>query len=193
MVKTNPVDGWFAKARLATENKQNDQVLGFYQKAYEADPKDYGANTQLASIYIREKKYDLAEKHAKNAVAIKPTSAGGYAQLATIYANQKRWAELNAILTESEKRVPSNLSPFYAAGNVLLALGENFPTAEQYFKKYMKQEPEARAPKHAHARWRLGLLYEKQNKKAEARTEISAAVRDLPDFEPAKKDLARLK
>lgn len=193
MVKSDPVDGWFAKARLASENKQFDQLPGFYQRAYEADPKNYAANTNLAAAYIREKKWEQAEKHARQAIAIKPGSAGGYAQLATIFVNQKKWAELNAILTEAEKKVPQNFGPYYAAGNALLATGENFPTAEQYFKKYLTQEPEARNPKHAHARWRLGLLYEKQSKKAEAKTEIAAAVRELPNFEPAKKDLARLK
>jgi len=62
-------------------------------------------------------------------------------------------------------------------------------------KKYFTEtrEPEAGAPLIAGAHWSLGQVYEKEGRKAEARAELETAVRLKPDFEPAKKDLKRLK
>jgi len=69
------------------------------------------------------------------------------------------------------------------------------PKAEAYLKKYIAgtKEPEPGAPIIAGAHWSLGLVYEKQGRKPEARAELETAVRLKPDFEQAKKDLKRMK
>ena len=49
------------------------------------------------------------------------------------------------------------------------------------------------AATHAHARWRLGLVYENMGRKQEAVSELETALRLKPDLEEAQKDLKRLK
>jgi hypothetical protein len=54
-------------------------------------------------------------------------------------------------------------------------------------------EPEGGEPHHAAAHWRLGLVLEKEGKKAEAIGEMEEALRAEPDFKEAKGDLKRLR
>ena len=106
---------------------------------------------------------------------------------------QKRWSDLDAILGEAEAAVPDNHVAYYIAANALLASKEDLPRAERYLRKYLSQEAEAESPSHAAARWRLGLVLEQQGRKAEAISEIEAALKADASIEPAKKDLKRLK
>lgn len=55
------------------------------------------------------------------------------------------------------------------------------------------QEPEPVAPSFAIAHWRLGLILEKQGRKSEAIAEIEIATKLDKKFEPAQKDLKRLR
>ena len=49
------------------------------------------------------------------------------------------------------------------------------------------------APLLAGAHWSLGLVYEKEGRKQDAIAELETSLRLKPDFEPAQKDLKRLK
>ena len=64
--------------------------------------------------------------------------------------------------------------------------GKDLPRAERYFRKYLTMEPEGAEPHHAAAYWRLGLVLEKEGKKAEAIVQVEEALRAEPDFKEAK-------
>ena len=55
------------------------------------------------------------------------------------------------------------------------------------------RDPEGNTPPFWAAHWRLGLVVEKEGEKPEAVAEVQNAVNINPDFEPAKKDLKRLR
>jgi tetratricopeptide (TPR) repeat protein len=74
-----------------------------------------------------------------------------------------------------------------------LNTGKEQPRAEGYLRHYLASEPEIGSPSWAAARWRLGLVLEKQGKKTEAVAEIQTAVQLDPKLEDAKKDLKRLR
>ncbi len=94
---------------------------------------------------------------------------------------------------KAEKNLPDNLYPAFRAGLVMLQTGTELPRAERYLREYMTQEPEAGYPKLSRAHWRLWLVLEKQGHKPEAVSEIEVALKLESAFEPAKKDLKRLK
>jgi tetratricopeptide (TPR) repeat protein len=96
-------------------------------------------------------------------------------------------------LSQAEKNVPDNLSPYMRAGSVLLFQSKDLLRAERYFRKYLSQEPEGNASRPAQAHWRLASVLEKEGRKPEAISELEAALKLEPEFEPAKKDLKRLK
>jgi hypothetical protein len=172
--KINVADGYLAKAGIAEYEKDFTNQEASYLKALEADPKRYTTYTALAGFYAADsrRRYDQVEKYASEALKIDSSRTGAYTLLTIVYAAQARWRELDAILIQAEKSVPDNLSPYFQAGRILLLGGQDLPRAEMYFRKYLTQEPEAGAPDHGAAHWRLGLVLE---------------------LEDAKKDLRRLK
>ena len=194
-VAANTTRGYLVKARLANEEKATDQIEGFYRKAVEANPKHYGAHVALAGFLAGPtvKRFDEAERYAREAVRLDAGRAGAYGVLANVYSAQKKWPELDSLIKDAEKNVPDDFVPYYRAARVLLTNGDDLPRAESYLRKYLSQQPEGNEPQLPFAHWSLGLVFEKMGRKAEAVSEIDRCVKAKPEFEPAKKDLARLK
>jgi tetratricopeptide (TPR) repeat protein len=192
--RINPVRGFLVQARLAREQKDVAKEEASFSKAVQADPRSYEAAVSLGNFYAqRAKKYDLAEKHLHDAMQIDPGRAGANAVLAQVYAVQQRWNDLDGLLARAEKNVPDDFASYYQAGKTILLQGNDFARAERYFRKYLTQEPEGDTPDQAAAHWRLGLVLEKQGRKNDAISELQTAVNMKPEFEPAKKDLKRLR
>ena len=187
--------GLLAQASLAAKEKNPAKEEDSYQKAIAAAPSDARVLRGVSGFYVSDaqKKYDLAEKYALAALKLDETRAGPYVVLAIAYAYGERWQDLDTTMARAEKNVPDDYGPHYQAGKVLLLSGKDLPRAERYFRKYLTLEPEGGEPHHAAAHWRLGLVLEKEGKKAEAIAEIEEALRAQPDFKQAKEDLKRLK
>jgi tetratricopeptide (TPR) repeat protein len=194
MTRLNPRNGYLAHAELAELETNSTEVEAYYLKAVEADPKNYRALTSLAEFdsHSPPAKYDLATKHAKEALQLDPSRVGAYWILARVFALQQRWGDLDPILVASERNVPDDLRPFYEAARALLETGKEFPRAEGYVKKYLSQEPEGGEPDAAEAHRLLALVFEKEGRNSEARAEIQAALQLRPNFKSAKEDLARI-
>jgi tetratricopeptide (TPR) repeat protein len=190
----NASEGYLARAELAELEKNPAQMEAFYLKAVQANPKNYGAHTALAKFYCQSAhaKYDQATKHAQYALQLDPQQIEAYWILARIFALQQRWSDLEQALANSEKNVPDDLRPYYEAAQGLLEIGKEFPRAEGYAKKYLSQEPEGEEPDVADAHRLLGLVFEKEGRKTEARSEIQTALRLRHNFKAAKDDLKRL-
>lgn len=193
VMKIDRAKGYLAQIRLAREEKQTAKLEELYRKTIEANPKEYDGHTGLINIYAEAGNFAEVEKHARELVTSAAGRVGGYNGLAWAFVKQKKWADLDQIIAESEKAVPDNLAPYFTAGLALLRDGQDLPRAERYLRKYLSQEREAGGPSHAGAQWRLGLVLEKEGRKPEAIAAIEAAVRLDPAFEAAKKDLKRLK
>jgi Tfp pilus assembly protein PilF len=195
--KLNASRGLLAQANLANREKTKDwaKIEMLEKKAVEADPKSYDALITLGNLYASDqyKKYDDADKLARDAIKLDSSRQGAYALLAMVDVYRERWQDMDTDLATAEKNVPDNLYPDYAAGRTLYVLNKDFSRAERYFRKYLTQPPEGEAPRFAAAHWRLGLVLEKEGHKPEAISEIETATKLEPDFEPAKKDLKRLK
>ena len=194
----NQVDGYIARVRLMGRMDpppQPAQIEQVWVQAVQADPSRYEPHINLASIYASgaTPRWDLAEKEALTAKRMEPDRTAPYSVLAAVYATAERWAELEAILTEAEKKIPDNLSPYLRASGALLAAGKDLPRAERYARKYLTQEPEPNASTHAVAHWRVGLILEKQGRKPEAIAALQLATKMDPKFEQAQKDLKRLR
>lgn len=76
---------------------------------------------------------------------------------------------------------------------VLADSGADNARGDRYLRHYGEQEPEPTAPKLSRAHWKLGQILEKQGRKPDAIAEYQAATRLEPGFEPAQKDLKRLR
>jgi tetratricopeptide (TPR) repeat protein len=190
----NASEGYLAHAKLAELEKNPAQVEAYFLKAMQANPKNYRALTGLAKFYSQppHAKHDEAAKHAQYALQLDPNQIGAHWILARVFALQERWGDLEQTLATSEKNVPDDLRPFYEAAQALLEIGKEFPRAEGYAKKYLSQEREGEEPDNAEAHRLLGLVFEREGRKGEARAEIQTALQFRPNFKPAKDDLKRL-
>lgn len=195
--KIDPSRGFLAEASLAQREDKPDlaKIEELQRKALEANRKSYLALIALANTLISDnaKKYGEAEQLAREAIKVDPGRPSAYSILAIVYVNQDRWQDLDATLQDAEKNVPDCLAPFFVAGRTLLVKKKDLSRAERYFRKYLTQDPEGGAPHAAYAHWRLGLVLEKEGRKPEAINEIETSTKLEPNFEPARKDLKRLK
>jgi tetratricopeptide (TPR) repeat protein len=193
--KRDPVKGWIARAHFAGEKGEQDKAENYYRQAVEADPQSFLAHTRYANALIDRKppKLELAEKHSRAAKQLNAQHILPHILLAVSYAMGDRWIELDAALREAAKIVPDNLQPYYSVGRVLVGGGKEPQRAEAYLRKYIAQAPEGGAAPHAQAHWTLGLLYEKLGRKSDAVAELQKSVALQSDFEPARKDLKRLR
>ena len=145
--------GYIAQASLAIGRKQQDRVEALYVKAVEANRNSLPARNMLAGYFAgNAAKQSEAETHAKAALAMDPDLVSPYRVLAVVYARAKRWADLDAILAQSDRHHPSNLTAMFAAAQTLVRSGADRPRAERYLKRYLSQPPEAGAPSHDAAR-----------------------------------------
>ncbi len=194
-VKDDPVHGWLMQARIAQASKDPAREEQAYLAALKAAPRDYDALTTLADFYLRDtvQRYADAEKYARAAILVESGRTPAYSVLAAVLVHQRRIGELNQLLGDADRAVPDDLTPFFIAGRTLLADGQDFDDAERYFRKYLTQEPEGNAPRHAFAHWRLGQLYQKSGKTEQARAEYQLCLQQEPGFDPAKKDLKSLR
>jgi len=193
----NKVDGCIARIRVLSQQSPQPvaEIEQVWVQAVQADPSRWEPHANLANIYTGgpSPRYELAEKEAQIVRRLDPDRVLAYSVLASVYAAQERWTDLDAVLADAEKRIPDNLSPYLRSAATLTATGKDLARAERYARKYLTQEPEPNASNHPNAHWRLGLILEKQGRKADAIAELQTAVRMDPKFEQAQKDLKRVK
>lgn len=195
IVRISPGQGALVQAEFAMRAKAESRAESLYLRAMESDETSYTAHLLLARLYGGDTRHrwDLAEKHGREAMAEDPGRAGAYNVLAAVLVHGQRWSELDALLTEAGRQLPGNLTPQYQAARVLLAEHRDSLRAERYLRQYIATEPEGGAPNLARARWRLGQALDRQGRKAEAVVQLEAAVQMDPSFDEAKKDLKRVK
>jgi tetratricopeptide (TPR) repeat protein len=192
IAKLDPAWGYMAQAEIAGKEKRTADVPELYQKAHDANPTQYETASQWCGSLSNQKKWPEAEKCARDLQAVDPGRISAWSILAFIYVNQLRWDDVDKLLAEAEKTIPDNLAPYFNAANASLTVGA-FDRCERYYRKYLTQDPEPNAPKLSRAHWRLGLAFEKAGRKEDAVKEIQVATQMEPGYEPAQKDLKRLK
>jgi tetratricopeptide (TPR) repeat protein len=193
IMRTDPVEGYFAEVRLASFDKQPGRFEELYRKAVEARPASAEAHAALANYLAGGvKKFGEAEQHAREAIRIDADRVGGHSVLAATLVEQAKWRELDEALAAAEKAIPDNLGPYFSAASRCLVRGVELPRAERYLRKYLSQEPEPNMPSPAFAHLQLGRALNKQGRKSEAVAEFQTAVKLNPES-PAKQELKNLK
>jgi tetratricopeptide (TPR) repeat protein len=189
--------GYLALAYLARKEKEEGKLEGLFQKAVESNPRNHEAQTTLAAFYVNSKQpnFSAAEQHARAALDLNSDRVDAYRLLAYILVMEKRLDEAARVVARAESAVPDDLSPLVYIARAMLRDNVELPKAEAYLKKYLSEtkEPEPNAPSIAGVHWSLGLVYEKEGRIADARSELETALKLKSDFEPAKRDLKRLK
>jgi len=190
-----PSWGYLAHARMLAGKGEDAKLESYLKKAAQADPGMLRPKLWLAEFYCfqaQAKRPDLAEREARQALAIDASAGPAYKVLAHVYASERRWADLDRVIAQSEAAAPEDLSPLHSAAEALIETGQDFQRAERYLQKYMTQPPEGHQPTHAEAHWLLADLYKREGRKSDAVRELQAALRLQPGFSRARQDLSQL-
>lgn len=195
VAQVKPVGGLLMQANIAFFEKNVEGARGLIQQALVKDPKCYDAHLAMARYHLslKPQALDAALGCYRQALAVRPDGITAHAQSAAILAEQGKWKDLDSALDQARRACPENLLPLYSAGRNLVAENKHLDRAEPLLRAYLAQPPEGNMPDHAAAHWRLGQLFEKQGRKADAVKELENALRLRPRFPQAQKDLHRLR
>ena len=170
-------EGFLAKARLASFDKQPTLEESLLRKAAGAQPASYRAQIALAEFYLtRERASVAAEAAAREALRLVPGRADAYAVLAEGYAERGAWADLEAVVAEAEREVPDDLYPEFRAAERLAAGRGHLDVAERYLRAYLAQEPEGNRPTIAEASRELDRVVERRRRFERNRSTMERAL-----------------
>lgn len=122
-----------------------------------------------------------------------PDSVAPYLQLAATQLQQRNTAGAWATAERLLRARPDARAAQYAVGRVAAESGEQLDRGAAALGRYLQARPGPGDPPLANAHWRLGAIYERQGKKAEARAEYETALRLNPGLGEVKTAVARVR
>ena len=143
-----------------------------------------------ATIYRHQKKPDLARKELVDMVRENPKSAKAHTILGNSYASEKNWS---AALHEYDMALqldPAFMIAYLRLGQHAANSGTNYARGEEALRKYLADPGEQGG--HAVAWMALGVIQEKQGKKAEAKASYTNALKLVPGDKGLKEAVKRV-
>lgn len=122
-----------------------------------------------------------------------PDSVIGWANLSAMQADAGRHAEAFATITRWQARRSNAMFALFSVGRTAAVSGQQLQRGEQALQQYLRGKRGPNDPPLANANYRLGQIYEKQNRKADARAAYQAALRSNPSLRDASMALERVK
>jgi type IV pilus assembly protein PilF len=163
------------------------EALGELLKSETIYPGDPLLQYDLGLTYMAMKKLDLAVKHFKKAIEIKPDYAPAINSLGTVYLNKKEWDTAIKYF----KKVTENLlyaTPHFPLSNLGWAYynKKEYILAEKFYLKALEIDP-----KFINALAGLGKTYTAMGRGSEAVATLEKAVEDYPRSGQLYLELAR--
>lgn len=146
-----------------------------------------------ARIYTRQKKNDLVRKEWLDLVRQHPRSPRAHNALARYLGmSEKKFREAFEAIDKALELDPGYMPAYFRAGQIAAESGAHLARGEESLRKYLGYTPKDNEPDLASAHFYLGMVYEKQGKKAEARASFGNAVRLNPSVRAFKEALKRV-
>ncbi len=145
-----------------------------------------------ARIYTLQKKHDLAAREMAEAVRENPNSAKAHYFFGNALLNQKDW---KGSLPEYEKALSLDagyMPAYFRTGQHAAQSESNYPKGEEAIRKYLGYRPGEDEPGLASAWYWLGMIQEKQGKKADARQSYLNARKLAPELRDVGEALKRV-
>jgi tetratricopeptide (TPR) repeat protein len=168
-----------------------DKALEQAQEIRKRDP--LMGHRSFAFIYSVQKKPELAKKEYLNAVAEQPNSAKTHAYLGQYLANvDKNYKAAFDELETAIKFDASYMPAWFQLGRTAGLSGANLVRGEESLKKYLAYTPKEGEPPIANAHYWLGMVYEKQGRKAEAKQQYETSLKINPALKQSTEALKRV-
>jgi tetratricopeptide (TPR) repeat protein len=136
----------------------------------------------FARIHTAASKPDLARKEYVDMVKEQPTSARAHYWFGVyLMLTEKNYNQAGDELESVLKLDPSYMPAYLQIGHMAALAGNNLTRGEVTLKKYLTYSPKEDEPSIARAHYWLGGIYEKQGKKAEAKSSYAASLQINPN------------
>jgi Tfp pilus assembly protein PilF len=147
----------------------------------------YQGHRAYSRIYQRQKKNDLARREYQDLLREQPQSAAAHNVYGAFLANvDKNYKSAFEEIDTAVRLDPAYMPAYFRLGAVAAASGAQLARGEEALRKYLTHQPKESEPSLADAHYWLGMVYEKQGKKTEAKQSYLTAQR----FSPASKTVA---
>jgi tetratricopeptide (TPR) repeat protein len=146
----------------------------------------------FARVYTRQKKMDLARKEFVDGVRENPTSARAHYLLGSYLINDKNWTGSLQELEAAVKLDPAYMPSYLRIGQVAALSEAHYARGEEALRKYLAHKPTMQEIGHASTWYYLGMIQEKQGKKAEAKTSYTNAKKLAPEAKHIAEALKRV-
>lgn len=187
---------WFALAYELLKHRTHDGAATTLETALQRFPKSFRLHLALGITYFARRQYGQAVSSFVTACDLEPTAVGPYRMLAAACRNRAQWG---AGVLERFQRL-MQINPKTPWGPYLYGLAreesvEGIPVSdsvrpqgdpEGYYRKSIMLDPGF-----TEARYRLGRLYRKQGRLAEAVQQLEAASKQRQDWSEPRYELAR--
>ena len=121
-----------------------------------------------------------------------PDSVIGWANLSAMQADAGRHGDAFATITRWQARRSNAMFALFSIGRTAAVSGQQLQRGEQALKQYLRGQRGPNDPPLANANYRLGQIYERQNRKPDARAAYQAALRSNPSLRDASMALERV-
>jgi len=143
-------------------------------------------------IYMRQKKTDLARKEYVDAVREQPNSAKAHYVLGNFLVSQKDWSGSLHEYEYALKLDPNYMPAYFRLGHHAATSESNYARGEEALRKYLGYTPAENEPSLASAWYYLGMIQEKQGKKADAKQSYLNAQKLAPSSKQIVEALKRV-
>ncbi len=132
----------------------------------------------FAFVYMKQNKPDLAKQAFTDALREYPNSSKAHCYLGQHFAIvEKNHGAAIAAFETALKLNPNEMPAYFFLGRTASLANSNLTRGEEALKKYLAYTPKENEPTLASAHYRLGLIYEKAGRKAEAKQSYQMALR----------------
>lgn len=146
----------------------------------------------FALIYNHQKKPDLAHKEYAEAVREQPNVPRAHYWLGVSNLQQKNNPAAIAEFETAIKIDPQYMPGWFQIGHMAAVTGENKERGEESLRKYLAYTPKRNEPALYRAHYWLGLIYEKQGKKAEAKASFTKSLSANPNQKDVQEAMKRV-
>jgi tetratricopeptide (TPR) repeat protein len=133
------------------------------------------------------------ERYLAQATTQFPDSVLGWANLVAVQADAMRGSDAFATIARWEARQTNPMYRLFAIGRTAAVTGQQLDRGVQALQQYLRGRRTPNDPPFANANLRLGQIYERQNKKSQARAAFEAALATNPNLRDAQLALERVK
>ena len=146
-------------------------------------------------MFDQDEDWENSSKEYESAIQISSDDVDVFYKLGFLHYRYQKYESSYSVFSEIIRQYPESKNAYYQIGRIATTSMDPkfFDYAIECFKIYLEFEIDRRLPSKAWTHYRLGVIYETQNKPDLAKLEYENSIKANPDFSNAKKALKEIK